>query len=202
MITVIDYRMGNSGSIMNMLFRLGVEARLSSDPEEIARSEKLILPGVGAFDDGMRNLSELGIAPVLRQAVERNRPLLAICLGMQLLTNCSEEGCLPGLGLIPGRVIRFRFDDVTRKIPHMAWNTIGVCRPTYIFENAEPEARFYFVHSYHLDCDREEDVLARTEYGITFTSAVGRGAVVGVQFHPEKSLRWGLRVFKNFIEHA
>jgi imidazole glycerol-phosphate synthase subunit HisH len=201
MITVIDYGMGNSGSIMNILSRIGAEATLTSDPAEIARADKLVLPGVGAFDNGMQKLHDLGLVPILNEkVVSQHTPILGICLGMQLFANGSEEGAAPGLGWIDARVIRFRLDDqVKRRIPHMGWNTITVRKANPIFEGLADDARFYFVHSYHVQCAEASDILATAQYGIEFTACVSKAAVIGVQFHPEKSLRWGMNVFRRFV---
>jgi glutamine amidotransferase len=202
-ITVIDYQMGNAGSIMSMLARIGAEAELTSDPARIRAAEKLVLPGVGAFDDGMRHLTELGIAETLVEKMRMTSvPFLGICLGMQLLADSSEEGTLPGLGIVPGRVVRFRPSAPGVKVPHMGWNTIQPARPHYLFENLDEETRFYFVHSFYFVCREQADCAAATEYDGTFTSAVSRGCAMGVQFHPEKSLRWGKQIFTNFVRHV
>jgi glutamine amidotransferase len=198
MIAVIDYKMGNAGSILSILRRIGAEGALTCDPEEIRRADRIVLPGVGAFDEGMARLHRLGLASVLReQVLGRGVPILGICLGMQLLVEGSEEGTSAGLGWIPGRAVRFRDLDGLR-IPHMGWNTLRPRRPHALLENMEESARFYFVHSYHVECADPEAVLATTEYGIEFVSAVARGAAVGLQFHPEKSLRWGMEIFRRF----
>lgn len=203
MITVIDYGMGNSGSIMNILSRIGAQAMLTSNPADIARADKLVLPGVGAFDNGMQRLNDLGLIPILNQrVVGEGVPILGICLGMQLFAASSEEGVMPGLGWIDARVIRFRFDNGAAglKIPHMGWNTIDVRKPHPLFEHLADDARFYFVHSYHMRCNDSSDVLASSRYGIEFTACVSRQSIMGVQFHPEKSLRWGMQVFRQFAQ--
>ncbi|MBI4954887.1 MAG: imidazole glycerol phosphate synthase subunit HisH [Myxococcales bacterium] len=205
MIVVVDYGMGNSGSIVNMLTRIGVEGTLSADLDVIARAEKLILPGVGAFDAGMARLRELGIAPVLGDRVLRaGTPILGICLGLQLFAEGSDEGVSPGLGWIPGKCVRFSFgpEHAALRIPHMGWNTLEILRPARIFADLPPDPRFYFIHSYHLVCQDPAHVVARTEHGIAFTAAVASGSVYGTQFHPEKSLRWGMQVMRNFALHA
>ena len=204
MITVIDYGMGNSGSIMNILSRIGAEAMLTANADDIARADKLVLPGVGAFDKGMQRLGDLGLIPVLNQKVVGDgTPILGICLGMQLFAHGSEEGALPGLGWINARVIRFQLEESLRlKVPHMGWNTIRVSKPHPIFENIADDARFYFVHSYHMRCADETDILATSNYGMEFTACVARQSVIGVQFHPEKSLRWGMDVFRKFVQHV
>jgi glutamine amidotransferase len=201
MIVVVDYGMGNIGSIANMLRKVGAEARISADHAVIASAGKLILPGVGAFDQGMQNLAERGLIPLLqRKVVEEGVPVLGVCLGMQLLARTSEEGRCPGLGWLDAVAVRFRplAGDTRLKVPHMGWNTIMVERPHPILSGLEDGARFYFVHSYHVVCRDPGSVLSRTSYGVDFVSAVARGNIVGVQFHPEKSHRFGMQVYRNF----
>lgn len=205
MIVVVDYGMGNLGSILNMLKKIGAEARVSSDPQEIESADKLILPGVGAFDAGMKRLQELGLIGVLDDKVLNGKtPTLGVCLGMQLLTQQSEEGNLLGLGWIDGETIRFRFDpkQTHLKIPHMGWNTVTIHREGELFRGLEHEARFYFVHSYHVVCNQQEDVLATTHHGYDFVSAIQRDNIMGTQFHPEKSHRYGMKLYRNFVELA
>lgn len=203
MITIVDYGLGNLSSIKNMLRRLGFEAVISADPEAIEKAAKIILPGVGAFDNGMRNIRERGLEAVLnKKALEERVPTLGICLGMQLLTGSSEEGREPGLGWIPGRALRFAFapDQERLKIPHMGWNNVTVRAESPLIRNFLPEMRFYFVHSYHVVCDDPADVLLSAEYGGTITAAVSRGNIMGTQFHPEKSHKFGMILLKNFAE--
>jgi glutamine amidotransferase len=200
-ITIVDYQMGNPGSIQNMLMRIGAESVLTSDPAAIASAERLILPGVGAFDTAMTNLRALGLVAALNAAVlERRVPILGICLGMQLFGRGSDEGRLPGLGWIAARTVRFQFPEgqTPLRIPHMGWNQIRVWRTDPLLDNLPDNSRFYFVHSYHVRCDDETSVLATTDYGITFHSAVARDHIVGTQFHPEKSHKFGMRVLRNF----
>ena len=202
-IVIVDYGMGNLGSIQNMLKRIGCPSSATSDPAEIARADKIILPGVGAFDGGMRRLTELGLVQVLNEkALQKGTPVLGVCLGMQLLTRRSEEGSLPGLGWIDGDTVRFRFEpkDSKLKVPHMGWNTVSVRQPGTLFRDVSGEARYYFVHSYHVVCNDPKDVLTTTEYGYPFVSAIERGTIMGAQFHPEKSHRFGMAVLKNFAE--
>lgn len=199
MIVVIDYGMGNLGSIRNMLRTIGSDAIISADPERIEAAEKLILPGVGAFDAGMRNLHERGLVGVLRRASVQGKPILGICLGMQLMCSSSEEGELPGLGWIEADVVRFKPTDASIKIPHMGWNTVALARDNPLLDGEE-EQRFYFVHSYHVVCRDPEDVLARTTHGYEFHAAFRRVHMFGVQFHPEKSHRFGRTLMQRFVE--
>lgn len=203
MIVVIDYGMGNLGSILNMLKKLRYNAVTSSDPAVVATASKLVLPGVGAFDNGMANLNRLGFIPILQDMVLQQKiPILGICLGMQLFTKNSEEGIVEGLGWLDAKTVRFRFDEKHKdlKIPHMGWNTVKAKKEGKLFENMYPESRFYFVHSYHLMCNDEPDVLATTFYGYEFVSAVQRDNIMGVQFHPEKSHKFGLKLVENFTK--
>jgi glutamine amidotransferase len=194
--------MGNLGSIQNMLRRIGAKAAISADPRDIEAASGLILPGVGAFDQGMASLEEHGLLPALGQAVlEQGKPLLGICLGMQLLGRCSQEGSRPGLGWVPAQTVRFSFgpEQAGLKIPHMGWNTISPARPDHLLAGLD-EAAFYFVHSYHVVCDQPEDVLAFCEHGYPFAAALRKGNVMGTQFHPEKSHKYGMRLLRNFVE--
>ena len=200
MITIVDYGIGNLGSVENMLRHLAIAAQRSGDPDVIRDSDRLILPGVGAFDRGMRSLRERGLVSALEDAVrDRRRPVLGICLGMQLLMQNSEEGREDGLGWIPGQVRRFRFPEDSRlKVPHMGWNTVSIRRPLPLVAGLPEEARFYFVHSYYVEPAEECDTLLTTRYGREFASGVARGNVYGVQFHPEKSHRFGMALLRAF----
>lgn len=205
MIAVIDYGLGNLGSIANMLKKVGAVATVTADPAIIRQADRLILPGVGAFDTGVRNLEERGLIPVLNERVlEENIPILGVCLGMQLMGRRSEEGQLPGLGWLDATAVRFKFEGVNAhlKIPHMGWNELTICQPHPLFANLQEESRFYFVHSYHVVCADPTNVLARTTYGFDFTSAVVKGNIIGVQFHPEKSHRFGMALLRNFAERV
>jgi glutamine amidotransferase len=202
MIVIVNYGLGNLESIKNMLKKVGFESVISSNPEEIRKASKLILPGVGAFDNGMNNLHDFRIIPVLEEGVfEKKIPILGICLGMQLFTKRSEEGKMPGLGWIDGETIRFQFNEEKRKlrIPHMGWNIVEIRQRDPLFEEMYSEPRFYFVHSYHVICRSEEDVLTQTFYGYEFVSSVRKENIYGVQFHPEKSHKFGMKLLDNFV---
>lgn len=199
---VVDCGMGNVGSILNMLKKIGAQVVRSTRPEDLLQADRLILPGVGAFDAGMRNLRDKGYFDVLNQRVLKDRtPILGICLGMQLFSARSEEGREPGLGWLDAETIRFRLgpEETRLKIPHMGWSAVRVCKPTSLFPEPDAERRFYFVHSYHVVCRDPADVLTATQHGIEFTSAVCRGNILGTQFHPEKSHRYGIELFRNFM---
>ncbi|MCP4218980.1 MAG: imidazole glycerol phosphate synthase subunit HisH [bacterium] len=201
MITIIDYGMGNLGSIKNMFKKIGTEAIISSEAKDIEQAEKLLLPGVGAFDNGMKNLKEMGLQDVLtRKVVREKTPFLGICLGMQLLAQKSEEGVLPGLGWVPGKVVRFHFDDSHShlKIPHMGWNTLDIKKEHPLVNELAEENRFYFVHSYHLETEDKAMAIGETEYGYRFVSSIAMDNILGVQFHPEKSHKFGMQVLSNF----
>lgn len=199
MITIVDYGMGNLGSIANMIKKAGHSSCITSDPSKIKDASKLILPGVGSFDNGMRNLEALELIPVLNQkALEEKTPVLGICLGMQLMTQSSEEGVLPGLGWVDAKTKKFQSN--TLKIPHMGWNTIRHHKSSALFDELESEKRYYFVHSYYVECRDSQDILATTRYTHDFTSAFEKGNIIGVQFHPEKSHTFGLKLLKNFAE--
>jgi len=203
MITIVDYGTGNLASITNMLKRIGCASIITSKVDEIARATKLILPGVGAFDTGIRNLANLGLIEILNQkAIVERVPTLGICLGMQLFMDGSQEGNLRGLGWIEGEVVRFnpQISQEKLKIPHMSWNYVSPVKESKLFADLQDDPRFYFVHSYHVGPARAGDVLARTTYGYPFTSAVERDNVAGVQFHPEKSHKFGMKLLQNFAE--
>lgn len=202
MITIVDYDAGNAGSVVNICRKAGGETQVSSDPEAIAEARKLILPGVGHFGRAMKRLTSRGIAAALEEAVLRRKtPILGICLGMQLLTAHSEEGDSRGLGFVPGRTTRFRLDPGSDlKVPHMGWNSVEIARADLLTGRLPEAPRFYFVHSYFVSCEREEDVLMRTTHGVKFVSALQRDNIRGTQFHPEKSHKFGLALIRNFVE--
>jgi glutamine amidotransferase len=200
MISVVDYGVCNLGSMLNMLRKIGVPAQLVSTPAELSLAKKIILPGVGAFDNGMRALTERGLAEALRSKVAHGEtPLLGVCLGMQMLGRGSEEGALRGLGLIDADAHRFRFAPESRlKVPHMGWSHLDRLHECALLRDLENESRFYFCHSYHLVCDSPHDVLANAGYGGGFVAMVHHKNVFGVQFHPEKSHRFGMALLHNF----
>jgi glutamine amidotransferase len=204
MIVVIDVGLGNIGSLLNMLKYLGVEARASASADDVRAATRLLLPGVGAFDSGMRRLEESGLVPVLRRRVlEEKIPLLGICLGMQLLGRSSEEGERPGLGFLPARTLRFAFPPGAGalRVPHMGWNACEPVGADSLLQAVPAPRRFYFVHSYHVVCDEPDCVAGVTRYGIEFTAAVRRGNIHGVQFHAEKSHRYGMALLERFVRH-
>lgn len=205
MITIIDYGMGNLRSVQKGFEKVGFAVKVTADPADLRDAEKLVLPGVGAFKDCMDNLREGGfIEPILRH-VESGRPFLGICLGLQLLFTESEEfGRHPGLGIIPGKVVRFPGDmhiaGEELKVPHMGWNQIRLRQDAPVFRGVADGSAVYFVHSYYVIPDDPTVVAAVTDYGIEFCAAIRRENVMAVQFHPEKSQQIGLRILKNFGE--
>lgn len=200
MITIVDYGMGNLGSVHNMFKYIGVQSQISGDVDVISKAEKILLPGVGAFDAAMKRLREVGLLEVLNQkALQDKVPVLGICLGMQMLTRSSEEGKLEGLGWIPAKTLKFKFEDRKLKVPHMGWNLVHQVNASPLIEELPEEPRFYFVHSYHVVADDDKYVLMRTNYGYEFDSVITNGDnIFGAQFHPEKSHKFGMKLFKNF----
>jgi glutamine amidotransferase len=201
-ITIVDYGMGNLGSVRRKLEQLDVLAEVTADPDAVKRAEKLVLPGVGHFGEAMSNLKRLGLYEALVEAVlERRVPVLGICLGMQLMARRSEEGSSEGLGWIDAEVVRFAVPDRSRyKVPHIGWGRISVRKQSRLLRGIADDAEFYFVHSYNVRTCAPEIVLADSEYGHDFVSAVERDNLFGVQFHPEKSHHAGALVLRNFVE--
>ncbi|NKE68716.1 imidazole glycerol phosphate synthase subunit HisH [Ramlibacter sp. RBP-2] len=203
-VSIVEYGVGNVGSVLNMIKRVGGTAKPVGTPGDLRAATKILLPGVGSFDVAMSRLKQQGLDGPLREKATEGVPLLGICLGMQLLASSSEEGRLPGLGLVPGTVRRFRFEDqradVGLKIPHMGWNGATAVREHAVVKGLETGARFYFVHSYHYMPDDPSDELLRSTYGYSFVSGIQRRNVLGVQFHPEKSHKYGMQLLKNFAE--
>ncbi len=203
MITVVDYGVGNIGAILNMLDLIGLSAISTDDPVKVKNADKLILPGVGAFDKAMVEITKRGLGPALNEAVlGRATPVLGVCLGMQLMARSSAEGLLPGLGWIAADVKRMQPPEGSDiKVPHIGWADINPAAGNRLFGSAvtndEPD-RFYFVHSYHVVCDDPADVAATFEYGSTLCCAFQHNHITGVQFHPEKSHRFGMRLLKEW----
>ncbi|QNI57185.1 imidazole glycerol phosphate synthase subunit hisH protein family [Synechococcus sp. BIOS-U3-1] len=201
MITIVDYGLGNVKAIANIYNRLGIACSIARDPDELIRSKRLILPGVGAFDWAIKRLEASRLRPVLDELVINRRvPVLGICVGMQIMANRSEEGLLPGLGWIPGDVKRFDENLLSSKIclPHIGWNNV-IANDHSLFGNIL-DPRFYFLHSYYFLPCSVDLILAKTHYGLPFASAVCLDHVIGVQFHPEKSHRWGTQLLQNFAQ--
>ena len=204
MITVVNYGMGNLGSILNMFKKIGAEAKISGDKEEVLQAEKLLLPGVGAFDTAMKELKNRDLIGVLNQKVlEEKVPVLGICLGMQLLTKGSDEGKLDGLGWIDAYTHKFQ-NIGSLKVPHMGWNEIKESNPSALTtdldkasENSD-QPRFYFVHSYHVKVTDEKNSILKCNYGLEFDAAIQRDNIMGCQFHPEKSHKFGMKLLSNF----
>jgi len=202
-IVVIDYGLGNPASVKNMLRKAGHQAEVTADHAAIRSASRLILPGVGAFDHGMQNLADRGLIDVLNEAVlVRRVPMLGICLGLQLMSRRSEEGVLPGLGWFAADTIRFAFPPEAHdlRIPHMGWNTVAKTSDTFLAANLAADARFYFVHSYHVRCDDRADVALTAPYGGEVVAAAVKGNIAGTQFHPEKSHKFGLALLRSFVE--
>lgn len=202
MITIVDYGICNVGSLANMLKRISQPFRITSEPDIVAGGQKLILPGVGSFDSGIRRLKESGLAAAVLNAAKNDVPILGICLGMQLLCDSSEEGSLNGLGLIPGRSIKIVSPIIGPEIrvPHMGWNLVTPTIPHPLFAGLEKDSRFYFVHSYKVECVNPEYIIATTKYGEEFTASFAKGRILAVQFHPEKSHKFGMKMLSNFAE--
>ncbi len=203
MVTIIDYGMGNLGSIANMFKKIGVPTSLTGKADEIAQASKILLPGVGAFDAALTRINEQGLREILdRKALVEKIPVLGICLGMQLLTTSSEEGTLPGLNWIPAKTLAFkgRIDTTQYKVPHMGWNLVEKHTPSILTAgfDAFDEIRFYFVHSYYVQCDDEQHSILKTTYGLSFDSAIQKENIYGAQFHPEKSHKFGMKLLENF----
>ncbi len=201
MIVIVDYACGNIASVLNMLRKAGGDAIVSDSHEVIKQATKLILPGVGAYDHGMSHLHAKQLPAILQARAAAGVPLLGICLGMQLLAQGSEEGKMPGLGLIAAKFKRFAFSaDSAMRVPHVGWNTVQIQKSNSLIPDKQEENRYYFVHSYYAACADESDILATTEYGHRFPSAYSRENVYGVQFHPEKSHRFGLSLIQQFLK--
>ena len=202
MLVIVNYGMGNLGSLRNMFRFIGLEAEVESSPDRIAQASKLILPGVGNFDAAIKAINKVyGLSDIIkRKSLEEKVPLLGICLGMQLLFNSSEEGTLPGLGLVSGKVLRFPHHE-SLKVPHMGWNFACPTKGNNQFQQSLCSyARYYFAHSYYAEVANPEDSLMKTTHSVEFDSAVMHGNMLGVQFHPEKSHRFGIELLKKFVD--
>jgi len=204
MITIIDYGMGNLGSVKNMFKKVGEQSIISSSKEDIEQATKILLPGVGAFDNAMKNLHSLDLVDLIKKKVLVDKvPIMGICLGMQLLTKGSEEGTSTGFGFIDAYANKFDFSSVDEAlpIPHMGWNRTYLEKKSKLLQDSdERENRFYFVHSYAITCENKEDILSTTMYGYKFVSSFEKENILGCQFHPEKSHKFGMKLFKNFVE--
>ena len=203
-LVIIDYGVGNLASIKNMLKKIGVDAEISGNENTIAKADKLILPGVGAFDNCMEKLQQSGLSPVLNDKVmTQNTPVLGVCVGLQMLTEQSEEGLLPGLGWVKGEIIKFKqaMLPMGYKVPHMGWTDVKLSKPSRLFENMYPDPRFYFVHSYHAVLHNSSDVLLTADYGYEFICGLEKDNILGVQFHPEKSHKFGMKLLENFVKN-
>lgn len=201
MIHVVDYGLGNVQAFLTLYRRLGFEATRAKTASDLSGASKIILPGVGAFDHAVELLDQSGMRPTLETLVLQDKiPVLGICVGMQILASASEEGRLPGLGWIPGKVRAFRTNEQSASLPlpHMGWNDVQPRPGTPLFAGLGADARFYFLHSYYFECDVPSHVAATASYGLDFSCAVSAGNVYGVQFHPEKSHHFGTMLLKNF----
>jgi glutamine amidotransferase len=200
MITIVDYGMGNLGSVLNMFKRIGFDAEITSHPEKILEAKKILLPGVGSFDVAMKMINGNGFREILDQkALVDKVPILGICLGMQLLTRGSEEGLLPGLGWINAETKKFPA-KTGLKVPHMGWNLVYNSSPSVLTKNLQDEPRFYFVHSYRVHVDNQQNSILKCTYGIEFDAAIQSDNIFGAQFHPEKSHKYGMRFLENFAK--
>lgn len=200
MVTIIDYGAGNLRSVVNAIARLGYKSRITSKADDVLTAQALILPGVGAAGDTMTNLKHKQLVDPIIRYIRNDRPFLGICIGLQvLLTGTDEGGWHDCLNIIPGKVRRL---PAGQKVPHMGWNQVQQVIPYTIFNGVPDETNFYFVHSYYVEPDDESTVIGRTDYGISFCSAIGRGNLLAVQFHPERSGEYGLRIYDNFLKLA
>ncbi len=204
MVTIIDYGVGNLTSVLNMFKRIGAEAEVSSDKKTIEKATKLLLPGVGAYDTCVAKLKQSGLMDLLqKKVIDEGTPVLGVCVGMQLLFQGSDEGSLQGLGWIEGRVVKFNdlVFEMGLKVPHMGWADVLQKKNSQLMKEMYPDPRFYFVHSFHAQPANSEDILLEADYGYTFMAAVQKNHIAGVQFHPEKSHKYGMKLLENFAYH-
>jgi imidazole glycerol-phosphate synthase subunit HisH len=203
MISVLNYGSGNVGAIANLLRLSNLAHELIETPDQISKAERILLPGVGAFDPTIALFHQSGIETALRERVASGAALMGICVGMQVLGSTSEEGKSPGLDFIPGKVRRFNPQVIpaASKVPHMGWNSISIRQPDHpMLRGIDAEKGFYFLHSYYFDCQDQDSVIAAADHGISFHCMAGKGRVFGIQFHPEKSHQNGIQIFRNFME--
>lgn len=201
MIAIVNLELGNIASVANMVKRMGGETIVSNDKDTLLNADKIILPGVGRFDFGINQMHKFDLFSLLKDIALNGTPILGICLGMQLLGKNSEEGKEEGLSLIDINFHKFEFSDslIDLRVPHVGWNHLNITRPNKLIHNSSDNQRFYFTHSYYGRCLNSDDIIATTNYGISFVSAINRENVYGVQFHPEKSHRFGMKLIENFI---
>ena len=203
MVHIVNYGVGNLASIYNMLKKIGVEAKITQDSAELQSSSRIILPGIGAFDHCMQQFNASGLRPIVEEkALNSNIPVLGVCVGCQMLMEQSEEGKEKGLGWIKGKVVRFNKDKLPAeyKIPHMSWSDVQPTQGQPLYRDLD-NPRFYFVHSYHIEAADPTLVTATAEYGYRFVASVGKQNIQGVQFHPEKSHRFGMKIYQNFANN-
>jgi imidazole glycerol-phosphate synthase subunit HisH len=205
MLTIVDYGVGNLASMQNMLKRIGIPSLISSQKMDVEAANKLILPGVGAFDTCAEKLQQSGLVNTLnRKVLQEKIPVLGVCVGLQLLLEESEEGKLPGLGWIKGKIVKFKQEQLPKgtKIPHMGWTDVSLGKRSKLFDSMHEDLRFYFVHSYHAQLSDESDALLYADYGYRFVAGVERANIMGVQFHPEKSHKFGMKLLGNFFANS
>lgn len=203
MITIIDYGSGNIKAIANIYEKLKVAYSIASVPEQVIGAKKIFLPGVGAFDETISKLDSTGFREVLdKEVLENNVPIMGICVGMQILADSSEEGSCKGLGYIKGKVKKIDSNLILQKpkLPHLGWNSIEILKNNVLLQEIDPQFGFYFLHTYYFECEDQNNVLATTNYGATFASAVHRENIFGIQFHPEKSHHNGVKLLHNFAK--
>jgi glutamine amidotransferase len=201
MIAIIDYGLGNINAFANVYKKLDIPAFVAKNPEDLKKASKIILPGVGAFDYAMTKFNSSGMLQIVNELViEKKMPILGICVGMQIMADSSEEGVLPGLGYIKGTVRKFAPEIISKftPLPHMGWNEVIPEIKSPLFKNIETNPEFYFLHSYYFSCEKNEDIIATTDYAGKFACVVNYNNIYGVQFHPEKSHNYGMQLLENF----